>query len=405
MLKVLLIAEGSGGHLIPALEVASVLAQGGARIKLWYAQRSTMAPLADALTHQMIGRADRAGSASNDERLASAPDAAIDIDPFPVEASTNPLERLWKCGQLWQRAQRCFDAFAPDVVVGFGGWVSAPVLLAACLRRYSIWPWDGRQARARHIRCVLHEQNVVMGRANRWLAPWMDRVAISFPETRARAARSTAVTTGLPIRPTIGSSSRAEGAERFGLDPDRPTVLVLGGSQGARAINHLMIGAAGLLTSNERSVWQVLHLTGGADEDAVRQAYATHDVRARVLPFSTEMDAAYAQADLVIARAGASTIAELARCGIPAILIPYPHAGGHQRANAKLVEAVGGGMRIEEAEASPQVLLAAVRRLLNDRRLRGMMGLHMCRLGRADAAERLREAILDVARPRTAQDR
>lgn len=390
LLKVLLIAEGSGGHLIPALEMASVLAQGGARIKLWYAKRSTMAPLADALTHEMIGRADHARSASNDGRLPLASDSAIDIDPFSIDSSTNPLERLWKCGQLWRRAQRCFDAFAPDVVVGFGGWVSAPVLLAA---------------RARHIRCLLHEQNVVMGRANRWLAPWMDRVAISFPETPARAVRSTVVTTGLPIRRTIGSSSRAEGAARFGLDPDRPTVLVLGGSQGARALNQLMIGAAGLLTSNERSVWQVLHLTGGADEGAVRQAYETHGVHARALPFSIDMDAAYAQADIVVARAGASTIAELARCGIPSILIPYPHAGAHQRANAKLVEAIGGGVRIEEAEASPQAVLAAVRRLLKDCRLRRMMGLQMCQLGRSDAAERLREAILDVARARTAQSR
>ena len=360
-LKVLLVAEGSGGHLIPALEVAATLARSGARIKIWYAQRRQTAPLTDALLR---------------------PHPSIDVDAFPVEASSNPLERLWRCGQLWHRAQQCFDTFAPDVVVGFGGWVSAPVVLAA---------------RNRRIGCLLHEQNVVMGRANQWLAPWVDRIAVSFRETQAVLEGAASVMTGLPTRQGIGRAARAQAAASFGLAPDRPTLLVLGGSQGSRAVNRLMLETLGLFSSSERDRWQAVHVTGAADAEAARAAYAAHRVSAWAAPFLIEMDAAYALADVVIGRAGASTIAELARCGTPAVLIPYPYAGHHQRANAALVEAVGGGVMIEEANATPARVLSAARRILGDERLRLLMGRQMRELACADAADRLRDAIVEVA--------
>ena len=364
-LKVLLVAEGSGGHLIPALQVARALAQHGIRTKMWYAQRPQTAELSRALTQD-------------------SGDAAVEVDPIPVPSSKNLLGRLWHCGQLWHRAQSCFDTFDPDVVVGFGGWISAPVVLAAKRRR---------------IGCLLHEQNVVMGRANHFLARWVDRVAVSFDATRARL-NGRAVITGMPVRRAIGSCSRAEGARRFGFDPKRPTLLILGGSQGAQAINRLLAQGASLLTPEERQCWQVLHVTGAADEVAVTQAYGVCGLTAWVRPFLVEMEAAYAQADVVIARAGASTIAELARCGTPAVLIPYPYAGGHQRENARLVEAIGGGLMIEEADATPTHVIGAVRRILTDHRLREMMGRQMRALHCTDAAERLTRAIVELAQTR-----
>ena len=363
-LKALLVAEGSGGHLIPALEVANRLAKTGARIRVWYAQRPPIERLTRALAQ-------------------SAADASIDLDPIPMESSSNPLERLWRCGQLWRRAQRCFDTFSPDVVVGFGGWVSAPVVLAA---------------RKRRISCLLHEQNVVLGRANRWLARWVDRVAVSFRETQTALNGTAAVMTGLPIRGEIGRAATSADAQRFGCREGRPTLLVLGGSQGARAINRLMVDVTRHLSPEERQTWQVLHLTGAADEARVRETYAAQEMTAWVAPFLAEMDAAYAEADLVIARAGASTIAELARCGKPAILIPYPHAGGHQRANAQLVQRVGGGFMIEEPDATPERVLGTIRRLLTDASLRSTMGAHIQRLHCSDAAQRLTEAIIEVVR-------
>ncbi len=366
-LKVLLVAEGSGGHFIPALQVARALSQLGIRTKMWYVQRPQTAGLSRALAHE-------------------TGDVAVEVDPIPVPPSRNLLSRLWQCGALWHRAQHCFDTFAPDVVVGFGGWVCAPVVLAA---------------KRRQIGCLLHEQNVVMGRANRLLARWVDQVAVSFDATHATLSRRRAVMTGMPVRRTIGACSRAIGAQRFGFDPARPTLLILGGSQGARPINRLLTQGASLVTSDERQRWQVLHVTGVPDEARVKQAYTASHVTAWVASFVTDMDAAYAASDVVIARAGASTIAELARCGKPAVLIPYPYAGGHQRENARLVEAISGGLMIEETAATPERVIGAARRILSDRRLRDMMGTQMRALNCADAAERLTQAIVELARTRT----
>ena len=362
-LKVLLVAEGSGGHLIPALQVAEQLAASGVVTKLWYARRQQTAPLADALARESY-------------------EGLVDIDPMILRPSGGALGWAWQCGQLWSRAQRYFDTFAPDVVVGFGGWVSAPVVLAA---------------HKRGIGCLVHEQNVVMGRANRWLARWADRVAVSFDETQRHLGRVPSVTTGMPIRRTLGTISRAAAAQRFGLKADRLTLLVLGGSQGSHAINQLMIQLSGLLSSSERSTWQLVHITGAGDATAVGRAYQTARISAWVAPFLTEMDAAYAQADLVLARAGASTIAELARCSKPAVLIPFPYAGGHQRANARVVETCGGGVVIDESSASPEHVLAELRRLLPDAARRTAMGQRMHSLNHSDAAQRLTQEIVTLA--------
>lgn len=364
-MKALLVAEGSGGHLVPALEVAHALAQRGVRITMWYAQRPQTAQLVLALAQENGMR-------------------GIDVDPIPMDGASNVLTRLWRCTQLWSRAQRYLDAFAPDVVVGFGGLVCAPVVLAARLRR-------------RRIAVLLHEQNVVMGRTNRLLARWVDRVALSFPETHATRGTTLAVLTGLPIRPAIGRVAREDAAHRFGLNPHRPTVFVLGGSQGARAINRLMIHLVPSLSSEERAQWQFLHLTGVSDEEMVRRAYATTGITAWVAPFLAEVSAAYAHADLVIARAGASTIAELARCGLPSLLIPYPFAGGHQRANATLAEACGGGIVVEESQATPERMLREIRGLMIDPARRRAMGARMRTLSASEATTRLSEAIVELA--------
>lgn len=361
-LKVLLVAEGSGGHLIPALEVANALARAGARTQLWYAQRAQTAPLASALA------------------LASG-QPSVDVSPIPIERARTLLDRLRHCTRLWSKSQQCFDTFAPDVVVGFGGWVSAPVVLAA---------------RRRGISCMLHEQNVMMGRTNRWLARWVDQVMVSFRETQ-RALRSTrSVVTGMPVRDAIGRSSRTAQAARFGFNAARPTLLVLGGSQGSQAINQLMLDLVSYLSAEERSQWQVLHITGTADAQRIGEVYARWGLHAYVAPYLVEMDAAYAQADLVLARAGASTVAELARSGKPAILIPYPYAGGHQSANARAVESAGGGIILQEREATPERLLRFFRMLLPDKRLCDEMGARIRGLAVPDAAQQITRAIVEV---------
>jgi UDP-N-acetylglucosamine--N-acetylmuramyl-(pentapeptide) pyrophosphoryl-undecaprenol N-acetylglucosamine transferase len=307
----------------------------------------------------------------------------VEVEAMPLKFSTSLFSRLWQCGQLWSQSQRALGAFSPDVVVGFGGWVSGPVLLAANHRR---------------IRCLLHEQNVQVGCANRWLIPWVDRVAISFEATRPLLRGAPSVLTGLPIRVSIGNSSREAAAQRFGLEVGRPTLLIMGGSQGARTINRLAADAFAALRPEEVKRWQVIHVTGAADESLVRSAYASRSLRAYVAPFLAEMELAYAHTDLVISRAGASTIAELARCGKPAVLIPYPHAGAHQRANARVVASVGGAVILEESDATPARFLETVRRALSDPQRLAAMADGVKALAMPDATDRLVDAITTEAR-------
>ncbi|MBI4343510.1 MAG: undecaprenyldiphospho-muramoylpentapeptide beta-N-acetylglucosaminyltransferase [Candidatus Omnitrophica bacterium] len=364
-LEVLLVAEGSGGHLLPALQVAKALARAGVEAHVWYAPRRQTEWLTSALCED-------------------AQAALVQMTATPAAAGQSWFGRWRQFSQLWRQVRRRFAHGKPGVVVGFGGWVSAPVILAA---------------RSRHIPCVVHEQNVVPGRANKWLARWVDSVAVSFQETRPLLSGGRAVVTGMPIREAIGRSSRAQAARRFGLEAGRPTVVVVGGSQGSHRLNALMGELAGLLTPEERAQWQVLHISGEADEALVRQAYGAQGLHACVIPFLVEMEDAYASADVVVARAGASTIAELARCGLPALLVPYPHAGAHQVANARVLGRAEAGVVVEESEASPSRLLAELRRLLSDERLRAQMGRRMRELDVPDASQRLARAILDGARP------
>jgi len=367
-LRVLLVSEGSGGHLIPALQVARELVERGAAVQLWYVERRQTARLTDSLLGELNGTA-RA------------------VQTRPVRPARSTWARVWRCGQLWLASLRCFAQFRPQVVVGFGGWMSAPVILAA---------------RLRGIECLVHEQNVQLGRANRLLTRWADCVAVSFAETRSSLNGTASIVTGLPIRRGIGSIGRTEAAAQFGFDAARPTLLVLGGSQGSRTINEVMRRMVANLTDDELRSWQILHITGSKDETDVRASYAAaarRDValRVAVTPFLADMAAAYAAADVAVTRAGASTVAELAQCGLPAVVIPYPFAGGHQRVNARLVEVVGGAVALEESEVTPGRLLGTIRSMLRDRRLRTMMSEQIRTVARPNAATTLAHAIQRMA--------
>ena len=364
--RVLMVAEGSGGHLIPALEVARALTHSGSQVLLLYGRRKQLAGLLPGLVQE-------------------AHEHGIQLRALALKPTRRMLGWINRLGQavvIWRVTRQQLARFQPDVIVGFGGWLSVPAIIAA---------------RQRHIPVVLHEQNVLFGRANRLLCRWADRVALSFAESAAQLTRQTGVVTGLPIRPTIGAGSRHRAAAQFGLDPARPTVLVLGGSQGSRAMNRLVHKMLEQLDGRERSAWQFIHLTGQADYEDASRAYAASGLRSWVAPHLVEMALAYAMADVVIARAGASTIAELASCGKPAILIPYPYAGGHQRENARVVESAGAAVQLEESTTSPQRLLRLLRRLIEDRRLQEMMGAQMKTLARPDATQRLASAITGLA--------
>lgn len=267
-------------------------------------------------------------------------------------------------------AVRILRRFRPDVVVGVGGYAAGPTIAAARLLRRTI---------------VLLEQNVLPGVTNRWLSPIADLVVASFEESRA-AFRGRVEVLGNPVRPAVVSAGRT-------ALPDGPSILVFGGSQGARAINRAMVGALPALSKIEGL--SIVHQTGQADFDDTRRGYDAVGVTAAVTPYVDDMGAAYARAALVVARAGATTVAELTACGRPALLIPYPHAAhGHQERNARAVEAAGAGVVILERDLAGPPLGAAIAGLLADRPRLVRMAEASRALGRPDAGERIAAACL-----------
>ena len=269
-----------------------------------------------------------------------------------------------------------FDRVRPDVVVGYGGYVSMPAYLAA---------------RRRHLPLVIHEQNSVPGLANKAGARIASRVAVSFPDTPLPRAEYV----GLPIRRMISqldrSALRAEARAHFGLDPDLPTLLVTGGSQGARRLNQSVSGAARVL--GEAGV-QVLHVVGPKGEASPERT----DTPYVVVPFVDRMDLAYAAADLVVCRGGASSVTEAAAVGLPAVFVPLPIGNGEQEHNARPVVTAGGGLLVADSALTTEWVAATVPGLITDRDRLDAMGKAAADLIPRDADEQLAGIIIDAAR-------
>ncbi len=235
----------------------------------------------------------------------------------------------------YRRARTMMMKTGMQALIGFGAYVSVPPALAA---------------RALGLNVIIHEQNAVMGRANRWLARLADRVALGLPlSDEPRWREKGYLLTGTPLRQKIlRGVTREDGRRYLGVEPDLFTVLVMGGSQGARSINRLMVEGSGPLARDGEL--QVVHLSGSGDYAAVVGAYARAGLRAVVVPYLGEMEWAYAAADLSVCRSGAMTLAELAYSGVPSILVPYPHAvGNHQAANGRHFEKNGAALLRDES--------------------------------------------------------
>jgi len=238
------------------------------------------------------------------------------------------------------------DRIRPDVIVGFGGYVSVPAYLAA---------------RRRRIPLVVHEGNALPGIANKLGARFTEHVATSFPDTQLRHARYV----GLPIRRMISTLDRdvvrAQARETFGLDPDLPTLLVTGGSQGARRLNASVAASAVAFAAARVQVLHVVGQSGAATPE--RPEGAPPYV---VVPYVDRMDLAYAAADLVVCRAGANTVTEVAAVGLPAVFVPLPIGNGEQALNARPVVDAGGGLLVQDTAFTPQWVQATVPALVCD---------------------------------------
>ncbi len=265
---------------------------------------------------------------------------------------------------------------AVEVVVGFGGYASAPAYLAA---------------RAEHVPIVVHEQNARPGIANRLGSRLTRSVGTTFAGTRLRHAR----VVGMPLRREIArldrASARAEALALFGLDGERPTLLVTGGSSGARRINATVSSAVSILLGTG---WQVLHITGERDETPDPGLPGYHVVR-----YCERMELALAVADLAVSRAGAATVSELTAVGVPAVYVPYPVGNGEQRLNARDAVAAGGALVVADGEFTPEWVARLLVPLLEDRALVAEMAARTAAIGTRDGAdgvyELIREALAD----------
>jgi len=267
------------------------------------------------------------------------------------------------------------------MVIGSGGLSSVPPVLEA--------------VRA-GIPSVLLNPDAIPGRANRMLGSRVDAVFTQFEDTTAWFRRKERVlVTGCPIREAFNRASREKGIGRFRLDPDRRTLLITGASLGARNINEAV---AALLPDLRKSEgWQILHLTGEADYEAVRSAYQTSGSDAKVLAYTEDMPDALAAADLVVSRAGASTLAELTAVGRASILMPYPyHRDQHQLANAGCLARAGAARIVPDRKTTRKnipSLRAALEELMRNDGAREAMASAARRIGRGDAAARVAERI------------
>jgi UDP-N-acetylglucosamine--N-acetylmuramyl-(pentapeptide) pyrophosphoryl-undecaprenol N-acetylglucosamine transferase len=356
---VLLAAGGTGGHLFPAEALAEALARRGIAVEL-------------ATDH----RAERYGG--------RFPARATHIIPSETVRSRNPLS-LARTGALLGygllRAYSLLGRIKPAAVVGFGGYPTLPPVVAAKLRR---------------IPTIIHEQNAVMGRANRQLAPHVSAIATSFegvldaePALAAKATR-----TGNPVRPAVIAASETPFPAPDGLF----RLLAFGGSQGARIMSDIVPPAIERLDPALRTRLLLAQQTRDEDLRRVRDAYARLNVAAEVATFFSDLPARIAAAHLVVARSGAGTVAELAAIGRPSILVPLPGAlDQDQFANAGVLDKAGGAIRLRQDDFTPDRLAAEIAALASAPQKLVAMARAARAQGAPDAADRLAGLVLKVA--------
>ena len=359
-LRVLLTGGGTGGHLMPALALAQALGQA----------RPDLEPV-------LVG-AERGIEA---ELLPRYPFRyhLLPIEPIYRRTWWKNLRWLLIAGRVWRAVGRVLDVERPAVVIGTGGYAAGPVV------------WRAQRAR---IPTVLVEENAFPGLTTRWLARHARQVHLGFPEARDRLTvgpETHVFTLGNPVRPPAPGDRGAALAD-LGLAPERRTLLVFGGSQGARAINYAVAGAL------ERRLLDATNLLWGTGA-AHAEALARYAVPGRVVVrgFFDPMTAAYRAADLVVARAGAMTVAELCAWGKPSILIPLPSAAAdHQTENARALAAAGAAVLLTEQQLTPYTLAEHVLAVLGDGARLESLGARARGRGHPNAAREMVSRILTL---------
>lgn len=352
---------GTGGHLYPGIAIGEKLLERGCEVALLVSNKEV----------------DRTGASSgNGMTMISLPAVPLLKGNFPAF-----LRGFW---QSFLQMRAHFRQRRPAAVLAMGSFTSAGPILA------------GRLCRAR---TALHESNSIPGRANRVLAPWVDHAFIGFASAANHLGSRSIQFTGTPVRSQFQTADAAACRLALGLDPNLPLVLVMGGSQGASAINQAMLEAIPFLARSPAGV-QVLHLTGTANFEAIAERYRQLPVRAKVLPFLSEMELALGAASVAVSRAGASSLAELAALQLPSILIPYPAAADdHQYHNARAFAQRGAARMMVQSQLRAGPLAASILELATDSFLAEQMRAELAKWHYPDSADQIARALVPEETP------
>ncbi len=361
-MRVVITGGGTGGHAYPATSIAETIREKHPDWGLLYLG-SKGGPEAELAKKAGI---EFAGLSSRKLKKLASPDTLITAAVL---------------GKGFLEALAVLRKFKADLVIGTGGYVAAAVVLAQAVRKGNI---------------LIHEQNIIPGRTNRWLSWFADRICVSFEYTLSLFPKEKTVLTGMPIRSAFSNPPDKKNARKsLGLQEDLFTILVLGGSQGALRINETIADCMPILSSLPV---QVVHQSGRRNfEEADRRRKSQNWDNYHLFPYIEDMVTAYAAADLVVSRGGASTIFEITAMGLPAVIIPYPYAqANHQQLNAEYLARSGAAIMMLEANLSPEALSDTIKQLMESPAKLSEMSKASKSLGRSDAAEKILEVAIEL---------
>lgn len=356
-LHVAIACGGTGGHLFPGLAVGHELVARGCDVSLLISPKDV------------------------DQQAVRGVAGEFNLVTLPAVGLTgrNVLKFAAASVRSYRAARTAFRPRPPQAVLAMGGFTSAPPVLAG--RRFGATTF-------------LHESNTIPGRANRWLAHVVDECFVGFDAAARRLRNRHVVNTGTPVRPGFAATEAPGARLALGLDPAKPVLLVMGGSQGAAGVNQLVVSAFPELLEKLPGL-QLVHLTGTQDCERVRSALASHGRRVRVHAFFSEMELLLAAATVAISRSGASSLAELAAMRLPAVLVPFPSAvDDHQRHNAEAFAANGAARVLTQKSSTPAQLVEWVADLAAEGPSRSGAIAALAALDRPNAAAEIAERIL-----------
>jgi UDP-N-acetylglucosamine--N-acetylmuramyl-(pentapeptide) pyrophosphoryl-undecaprenol N-acetylglucosamine transferase len=365
-MRVILAAGGSGGHIFPSVALASELEKRGAEDIFFVSSKRK-------LDRNILGGCGHTCF-------------FLSVNPMPLRF--DPVRAVIFLGKFFTDIMMSLLLVAklrPDCVVGFGGYSSGAVCAAGKILGVPV---------------LIHEQNLMPGRANSLLGRIADRVAVSFRDTadHLSCAAGKVAYTGNPLRPEILSGDRERAASRLGLAPDKLTVLVMGGSQGSSFLNRVASQAALCIKGKKGKDVQFIHLTGNNDYEEIRSFYEANGIAGRVFSFLENIDEAYAASDLAVSRSGAAAVFELAFYSKPMILVPYPNPANNQRSNAVYFSQAGAAVYREEKDLDANTLAGEVLGILTDDKIRDGFSRAARALSVPEAGRKLAEEVIALAK-------